>query len=286
MNLSQNAGGLSGALNSTNGSSNSAQVNQPTSQVVTVGASGRVELTTSDQRSARIALRARPLPLRVAQLLDENSPLLKSLAKLNQNKLNGDLKSTIDSLKKLKTDLETEMAAEAENYEFYASEDCKKLVDRIISFGPHRSGPNILVNMDDELNVSSVWSILESSSNEIKSSEHENNLILGFDLAMAKGPICEEPMQGVAVFIEKFQFETELASGDLDISMSQLEISEKKSTLSTGSKSSSLISLMKFVCKRAIEAQPQRLMAAMYKCEAMTVSSEALGKLYAVLGKR
>lgn len=46
------------------------------------------------------------------------------------------------------------------------------------------------------------------------------------------------------------------------------------------------ISVIKEACRRAFEAQPQRLMAAMYKCEILTVSSEALGKLYAVLGKR
>ncbi len=46
------------------------------------------------------------------------------------------------------------------------------------------------------------------------------------------------------------------------------------------------ISLIKESCRKAFEAQPQRLMAAMYKCEILTVSSEALGKLYAVLGKR
>ena len=49
---------------------------------------------------------------------------------------------------------------------------------------------------------------------------------------------------------------------------------------------STCVSLTKEACRKAFEAQPQRLMAAMFKCETMTVNSEALGKLYAVLGKR
>ena len=49
---------------------------------------------------------------------------------------------------------------------------------------------------------------------------------------------------------------------------------------------STCVSLTKEACRKAFEAQPQRLMAAMFKCEIMTINSEALGKLYAVLGKR
>ena len=50
--------------------------------------------------------------------------------------------------------------------------------------------------------------------------------------------------------------------------------------------SSQFISLTKDCLRKSFELQPQRLMAAMLKCQIMTVSSEALGKLYAVLGKR
>lgn len=79
----------------------------------------------------------------------------------------------------------------------------------------------------------------------------------------------------------------ESSLADLDLAETASNSSEKKAATTTSSKSSAnLISVMKDVCKRAFEAQPQRLMVAMYKCEAMTVSSEALGKLYAVLGKR
>ncbi len=54
----------------------------------------------------------------------------------------------------------------------------------------------------------------------------------------------------------------------------------------SGREAAQLISLSKDCMRRAFELQPQRLMAAMLKCQVMTVSSEALGKLYAVLGKR
>lgn len=143
-------------------------------------------------------------------------------------------------------------------------------------------------------------SVLESSSADLKSSEYETSIVFGFNLATAKGPICEEPMQGVVFFIDKFQVQQqqqvnldESNPNDLESSLAELDLStagsvgtaEKQRPIASKT-TPNFISLMKDVCKRAFEAQPQRLMAAMYKCEAMTVSSEALGKLYAVLGKR
>ena len=45
------------------------------------------------------------------------------------------------------------------------------------------------------------------------------------------------------------------------------------------------ISAAKEACRRAIMSQPMRLMAAMYTCE-IQATSEVLGKVYGVLGKR
>lgn len=66
----------------------------------------------------------------------------------------------------------------------------------------------------------------------------------------------------------------------------RLERKMIKSSQTTSSSAAQCITLVRDACRRAFEVQPQRLMAAMYKCDTMTVSSEALGKLYAVLGKR
>ena len=49
--------------------------------------------------------------------------------------------------------------------------------------------------------------------------------------------------------------------------------------------SGQLIAAMKEACHRAFQAQPQRLMAAMYSCE-IVAAAEALGRVYGVLGKR
>nr|XP_056721706.1 elongation factor-like GTPase 1 [Euleptes europaea] len=49
--------------------------------------------------------------------------------------------------------------------------------------------------------------------------------------------------------------------------------------------SGQLIATMKDVCRYAMQAKPQRLMAAMYTCEIMA-TAEVLGRVYAVLSKR
>ncbi len=46
---------------------------------------------------------------------------------------------------------------------------------------------------------------LKTSPNRAKpgTKELENSAIFGFNLAVAKGPMCEEPMQSVAFFVDK-----------------------------------------------------------------------------------
>ena len=127
-----------------------------TASQITSGADGSVELQSTDKR-VRIQVRARPLPLNVTQFLEENSSVLKVLIKLNQNKLSADLKDNIELVKKFKEDLSAKFKEAAENDEFYASREWTNAINRIVSFGPNRNGPNMLINTDEELNMSTVW---------------------------------------------------------------------------------------------------------------------------------
>ena len=245
-----------------------------------------VEVQSGD-RKLDMAARARPLPLQVTKFLEDNISSIKLLTRLNQNKICQD-EATLTMLTEFKSNLRLQLEeVDAEE----ASETFKwsGLNEKIISFGPNLYGPNILVSCLPETAMSSVWSVLDNlvaknSTSPTKNKslkEFENSIIFGFNLVTSKGPLCEEPMQGVAFFIEKFQVNENLEEENVDSSFE----SEKR-VKPQGVASSQFISLVKDCFRKAFEAQPQRLMAAMYKCEIMTVSSEALGKLYAVLGKR
>lgn len=99
-------------------------------------------------------------------------------------------------------------------------------------------------------------------------SGYDHSFVSGFQLATLTGPLCQEPMMGVAFVVDQWA---------LDLSV------EDPGTY--GPLSGQIISAVKEGCRRAFQAQPQRLLCAMYSCS-IQVTSEALRKMYAVLGRR
>ncbi len=84
----------------------------------------------------------------------------------------------------------------------------------------------------------------------------------GFQMATSAGPLCAEPMQGVAFFIESLS-----------------------ASSATGSVTGPLMSTFRESCKSALLDWSPRLMLAMYSCD-IQASTEVLGKVHAVLAKR
>lgn len=107
-----------------------------------------------------------------------------------------------------------------------------------------------------------------ASSNARTLAGYDHSFVSGFQLATLTGPLCQEPMMGVAFVVDQW---------DLDLSV------EDPGTY--GPLSGQIISVVKEGCRRAFQAQPQRLLCAMYSCS-IQVTSEALRKMYAVLGRR
>jgi ribosome assembly protein 1 len=183
-----------------------------------LGADGRIEMSSPDKR-LRVWMKARPLPLEFVRFLDENAQLAKLLNRVNQNKLEANSSDYVSVLAEFKENLKKSFAECKSEDEYYTHKDWEDLVERIISFGPNRHGPNVLVNSLGSLDayaLNSVWAVLDSLSEAkakqqaaqqqgVSLREFENNIVFGFNLATAKGPLCEEPVQGVAFFLENFQ---------------------------------------------------------------------------------
>ena len=78
-------------------------------------------------------------------------------------------------------------------------------LDRIWAFGPHRVGPNILLNCLDGYTCSKgpffdIDTSQKPTENAARNSciaALENAIITGFSLAALAGPLCEEPLTGV-----------------------------------------------------------------------------------------
>ncbi|XP_053733471.1 elongation factor-like GTPase 1 [Synchiropus splendidus] len=266
-----------------------------------VDSNGLVTLTTPN-KVATVSVRASPLPQDVTDLLERSSDLIRTLEQVNMSMREGkslDIShSTFEALSQLKVQLG----------EMLQGKRWRGTVDRIWAFGPRRCGPNILVNNVGSYKRPSVWQCLCRDEKPETSGlrEFDNSITSGFQLATLSGPMCEEPMMGVCLSLEKWDVVHSSPSQQRDLSNDEpLELTQELPDSSAqaqivavqkgrpepfsvdcyGPVSGQLIAAMKEACRLAFQAQPQRLMAAMYTCEIMA-TADVLGRVYSVLGKR
>lgn len=150
-------------------------------------------------------------------------------------------------------------ALDAKFPDVYDSTDA--LIEHIVSFGPRRVGPNILVESPQNNNhFRRVF-----SNNDDNRFEFEVNVLNGFQLAMNEGPLAAEPVQGTIVVLRKTFFpETE----ELLLNLS-----------------SRVLKMTKQLIHAAFLKNAPRLFLAMYSCE-IQASPDVIGKVYAVVQKR
>lgn len=129
--------------------------------------------------------------------------------------------------------------------------------------------------------------------------DFDNSVISGFQLATLSGPMCEEPLMGVCFSVERWDLRTsgapqqhqdgpeegcepqETPIDETDGQAAEVgQVRRRQEGASAdcyGPVSGQLIAAMKEACRHAFQAQPQRLMAAMYTCEIMA-TADVLGK--------
>uniref|UniRef100_A0A8C2YVW1 Elongation factor-like 1 n=1 Tax=Cyclopterus lumpus TaxID=8103 RepID=A0A8C2YVW1_CYCLU len=278
-----------------------------------VDSGGLVTLTTPN-RLATVSIRAMPLPQEVTSLLERSAELIRTLEQINMSLREGkslDISHrTLEAIIGLKTQLEI----------LLQGRKWRNAVDRVWAFGPRRIGPNILLNSVEGYQRPSVWQCLgrvvkagEAGAQVIR--DLDNSIVSGFQLATLAGPMCEEPLMGVCFSVEKWDIQSPASPQHQDsleedsIAHGTLEDSKVEGSSETleegatagpiqarrrpeaasadcyGPVSGQLIAAMKEACRHAFQAQPQRLMVAMYTCEIMA-TADVLGRVYGVLGKR
>jgi ribosome assembly protein 1 len=178
----------------------------------------------------------------------------------------------------------------------------KGLADQIWSLGPRKVGPNILIDaraspdhrhslrrrteavqhkegagLDAEVDdLADRFQSVASTQDENGHArgqgltEVEEAIDTGFQLATLQGPMCAEPMQGMAFFVESVEVTAN------DIGEGQQNLSQLKS---------SLIGSIREACRNGLLDWSPRLMLAMYSCD-IQASTEVLGKVHAVLSRR
>ncbi|XP_043240169.1 elongation factor-like GTPase 1 isoform X1 [Amphibalanus amphitrite] len=276
---------------------------------------GLVEVTTPGRRAV-LAVRAVPLPTEATELLDANAELLASLLRrrqretaetdaaagrlrqLSESAADGEAdgepeKSETELSEKNRRELhellgrEQRAAPAAAAVSWSRARRCRDelrrrlaaadsplvpLVDRVWSFGPRRCGPNLLINATSEYSRPSVWEPSAEGASDPTGpmAAFDDSVVHGFQLATAAGPLCEEPMRGVCFLVE---------------SLTLQPADEEDGVGAHGPLSGQIMSAVSTACRRAFQAQPQRLMAAMYRCQ-VQVTGQALGRMYSVIGRR
>ncbi|KAJ5120328.1 Translation elongation/initiation factor/Ribosomal beta-barrel [Penicillium bovifimosum] len=149
----------------------------------------------------------------------------------------------------------------------------KDVVDRITAFGPRRVGPNILVdatavNTCEKFLVDDIKQQIPGDNQQaLLVRDFNDKIAYAFQLATGQGPLCQEPMQGVAVFLEDLSVQ---ANGD-ELDMGRL----------TGES----IKLVREGISAGFLDWSPRIMLAMYSCE-IQATTEVLGRVYAVITRR
>ncbi|KAJ1294366.1 hypothetical protein BS78_01G140900 [Paspalum vaginatum] len=183
-------------------------------------------------------------------------------------------------------------------------------LERIWSLGPWQVGPNLLLLPDakssggamniqdgrqgilvysrshvseklgfvkesdaiDNSDLHSGESAVDSpESLHVESMALRNSIVSGFQIATNAGPLCDEPMWGLAFIVEPYIFTD---GSDAANHSDQYNIF-----------SGQVITAVKEACRAAVLQNKPRLVEAMYFCE-LTTPTEQLGATYAVLGKR
>lgn len=150
---------------------------------------------------------------------------------------------------------------------------------KIISLGPRRSGPNVLLNTLPLMGFEKVpesWisvtddRLVPSLADPTILDEVFGAVMTGFDLACQGGPLCDEPLIGVCYSIVGIQENTTI---------------DQSTAGRFGPLSGQVISTIKDGCRVSASLQSQRLVEPVYKCD-LEVGGDVLGKLYGLIGKR
>lgn len=279
-----------------------------------LGRGGVVGVTSSKQ--VTLTLRVRPLPAEVTEYLGKNAGAIKHLytkkAASTAKETNGnsaDENDSDDGSIDEDTDILEAKSLSVEEFKKglkavleagKGREPFKNIIDNIAAFAPRRTGPNLLIDATKEGCLPKAFETDSNTNpnpeaNEKLAGRHlSDKITYAFQLATSQGPLCHEPVQGIAVFIE-------------DVVITADDEASARGNLAqlTGE----VIKMAQQSIHKAFLDWSPRLMLAMYSCEIQassksriaspflsasttsnidfnTFPAEVLGRVYDVLTRR
>jgi ribosome assembly protein 1 len=232
--------------------------------------------TTAD-RTVKLIVQARPLPANVTAFLNTHRDRIDVLLD-SQEFLQDDV---------IRNGLEREMSA--------AGSKWLNLLPYLWAIGPRGGGCNLMFNRVPDYADTEQWQARKTLRFKWKQAAHvdtattkalddvlvkRNNVMIdldgtiqsGFQLAVSRGPLCEEPMMGVCFIVVGAEVDT-----------AQLEDPARQTPY--GPLSGQMITAVRDACRSAFLSKAARLYEATYVCDVRT-SEKYLGKVSTVLGRR
>ncbi len=259
-----------------------------------LGRGAVVGVTSS--RQVTVALRVRPLPANVTDFLVRHADAVRRMYSDRRAGAAGaagdDLGGLLEGEQLI--DADTDVAATAQclsaddfkrqlQHELDAAkgrEAWKGAADHIVAFGPRRTGPNLLIDATADKFLPKVFApdkthAAPTADESLRPGHFGDKILYAFQLSMAQGPLCHEPVQGVAVVVEDV---TVAPAADDDAAAAPAREG-------LGRLTGEVIKTVQASIRAGFLDWSPRLMLAMYACE-IQASTDVLGRVYDVLTRR
>ncbi|KAI0561617.1 Elongation factor Tu GTP-binding domain containing protein [Gracilaria domingensis] len=254
---------------------------------------GRFVCVSNESVSFRIT--AAPIPAPLATVLDRAGIVLRS-QDLSEDDEAEAIRSTrqnlIEAVERFAKESKTRKTSQSSIVKFWL----ESVFPLVWSCGPRQFGSNILVGPYPYNGRTACTEAIfgkqeKTMSNSHSSLEIEKAIVNGFQLGTRAGPLCEEPMHGVAIFLDLLNVEQsrktddvkETPSSDGDIGDRDGEFSRPntKSSIASGA----VIGSVREAVRMALMHGNARLMEGVLHVD-ISVPGAVLGKTYTVLGQR
>ncbi|ORZ31335.1 hypothetical protein BCR44DRAFT_1442420 [Catenaria anguillulae PL171] len=217
---------------------------------------GTIKVTTPN-KLCTVRIRSLPIPKPITDLILASEQLLKSITSDPESHA----PQATDFLHKLDAAL-AESIKEDDNLD---PEPWTNLASRVWALGPKRCGPTCSSTKCLDTPAPGPPAVG-------KLAEWDNAIVTGFQLATAQGPLCGEPMQGVALIIESVDWLVVHADSDANTAANNATLGQLLSTVRDG-------------CRDAFLGRSPRLLLATYACQIQCLD-DTLGLVYTAVAKR
>ncbi|KAJ7202772.1 P-loop containing nucleoside triphosphate hydrolase protein [Mycena pura] len=244
----------------------------------------------SSQGIVTFTIRASPLPRLILDFILQNLVALKSLQQERKGAIEADAGvDDDDGIDDIDGTVVQKPAVKPQQFWDVLRDTCKEvggewadIAERIWAFGPQNAGGCILVDsrkagtgntsLKHRLEKTRDRTLNEDGETEKVIRDFDNDIETGFQLASFQGPLCNEPVEGMAYFLETVEIDRENLAKEIE----QNRVAQVAGSVLSG---------VREACRNGLLDWSPRLMLAMYSCD-IQASTEVLGKVYGVVARR